>query len=396
MSTLLNDIRQQTLELLRQTQLPFHSIKRLEACEATLLQLADSENLDKTAQLNLQLALLFYYQGWSRGYDKAITESVEAATITLSNQVIGHEVVCRLLQSIDKKTPPEDTVEAVFRDTIHHYWSDKKIRKKLEALKTEQLSQLNLKISDENWYKDRLKELGKVQYYTAFAQQNWTPNLTNNKGAIKKALKKLTVQEEELLIKDLGVDIDKLKALKKKLAKVEDYPERGIETWFRLTSKNLYTRLSIVDTKSNIVMTVNTIIMSVALGSIYPLLSDDPHLIYGLAPLIIGNVISITFAIFATRPRIRKGRFDRQHVLDKNAALMTFDDFYAADFEDYKWSIHQIMQDKNFLYSTIIQDIYDVGVDLAHRYRYLRVAYQVFLVGIITSVILFGMCHALF
>ena len=57
-------------------------------------------------------------------------------------------------------------------------------------------------------------------------------------------------------------------------------PERGIETWFRLASKNLYTRRQIVDTKSNILITVNAIIISVVLGSLYPRLSEDSHALF--------------------------------------------------------------------------------------------------------------------
>jgi len=62
----------------------------------------------------------------------------------------------------------------------------------------------------------------------------------------KKALKKL---EEQTLMENLQIDEKKLNALQKKLAKVESIPERGIETWYRLASKNLYTRRQIVDTK---------------------------------------------------------------------------------------------------------------------------------------------------
>ena len=74
------------------------------------------------------------------------------------------------------------------------------------------------------------------------------------------------------LMQEMGIDKDALKKLKKKLVKAESRPERGTETWFRLASKNLYTRLQIVDTKANILITANAIIISVVLGSLYPCL----------------------------------------------------------------------------------------------------------------------------
>ena len=54
----------------------------------------------------------------------------------------------------------------------------------------------------------------------------------------------------------MGVNKEELKKLKKKLAKAEAKPERGIETWYRLASKNLYARLTIVDTKANILLSL--------------------------------------------------------------------------------------------------------------------------------------------
>ena len=115
--------------------------------------------------------------------------------------------------------------------------------------------------------------------------------------------KKNQKQLDKALMKDLHVDKEDLKKLKKKLLKAEGRPERGIETWFRLTSKNLYTRLKIVDTKANILITSNSIIISVVLGSLYTRLDQDPHLIYAVGGMVITNVLSIVFAILATIPR---------------------------------------------------------------------------------------------
>ncbi len=209
----------------------------------------------------------------------------------------------------------------------------------------------------------------------------------------RKAIQKL---EDKQLIEELQVDKTKLKNLKKKLIKVEGYPERGIETWFRLASKNLYTRRQIVDTKSNILITINALILSVVLGSLYPKLDDDPHLIWGLIPMVLTNLISITYAIIATRPRMATGAFTKQDVESRTSALMTFDDFYKVPLEDYEHAIEEVMQNKSFLYSTITRDIHRLGVDLSIRYGKIQIAYNVFLSGLIVSVLAFGVCHIIF
>jgi len=208
---------------------------------------------------------------------------------------------------------------------------------------------------------------------------------------------KLSNKEEEQLDrkvrKELNLDKNRYKKLKKKLAKIEGYPDRGLETWFRLSSKNLYTRRQIVDTKSSILITVNSIIISVILGSLYTELDNDPHLIFGIVPMIITNLVSIAFAIFATRPEMKRSAYSKEKVIDKSATLMTFDDFYQIPLEEYEWAVQELMEDRNFLYSTIKKDIYYLGLDLSHRYRYIRIAYNVFLWGLVVSLLFFGGCH---
>jgi len=174
-----------------------------------------------------------------------------------------------------------------------------------------------------------------------------TPNNKKEQKIINKAL-----------IEEMGIDKKKLRSLKKKLAKIEGYPERGIETWFRLASKNLYTRRQIVDTKSNILVTVNSIIISVILGSLYSKMNDDPHLIYGVAPMMLTNLFSIAYAIFATRPVLKSGQFSKERIKENKPSLMTFDDFFKMPEEEYEWAVNEMMQDKNFLYSNITRDIY--------------------------------------
>jgi len=211
---------------------------------------------------------------------------------------------------------------------------------------------------------------------------------------------KQKAKKEKLLDKalqeEMGIDKEKLKSLKKKLAKVEAYPERGIETWFRLASKNIYTRRQIVDTKSNILVTINSIIISVILGSLYTKLDDDPHLIYGIVPMVITNLLSIGFAIIATRPALKKGVFTKEQVANKSASLMTFDDFYKMPEEEYEWAVGELVQDREFLYSSIKKDIYYLGTDLSKRYKAIQTSYNIFLGGLIISLFFFGGCHLFF
>ncbi|TNE58908.1 MAG: hypothetical protein EP344_09550 [Bacteroidetes bacterium] len=194
----------------------------------------------------------------------------------------------------------------------------------------------------------------------------------------------------------MKVDEVEISRLRKKLAKIQGVPERGIETWYRLASRNLYTRRQILNTKSSILLTVNSIILSIALGTLYPKLQEDWHLAYALVPLVLTNLFSIVFAVLATRPQLQSGMFAPEDVDQKTAHLMTFDDYFNMPQADFESAVDQIMQDRGFLYGTIKRDLYRLGKDLSRRYKNIRIAYNVFLFGIIFSVLMFGVCHLLF
>jgi hypothetical protein len=58
--------------------------------------------------------------------------------------------------------------------------------------------------------------------------------------------------------------------------------------------------------------------------------------------------------------------------------------------QDYQWGMNQMLRDKEYLYNTMMMDIYFLGVVLARKYRYLRIAYTVFMLGLIIAVIAFA------
>jgi hypothetical protein len=203
-----------------------------------------------------------------------------------------------------------------------------------------------------------------------------------------------SVRIPKALMTEVDIDKEELKKLKKKLQKVEGKPDRGVETWFRLASKNLHTRLQIVDTKANILITSNSIIISVVLGSLYPRLAEDWHLVYAVGGMIITNVLSITFAILAALPQPQRSAKENQSM--KKNDLMTFDGFYHMEEADYKSSVMAILENSQTLYPSILTDIYQLGVKLSREYKLIRISYLIFLYGIILAVFAFGMCHFLF
>ena len=58
--------------------------------------------------------------------------------------------------------------------------------------------------------------------------------------------------------------------------------------------------------------------------------------------------------------------------------------------QDYDWGMTEMLNDKYYMNSSMIKDNYFLGVVLAKKYRYLRIAYNIFMFGLILSMIAFA------
>ncbi|WP_179375762.1 Pycsar system effector family protein [Winogradskyella wichelsiae] len=195
--------------------------------------------------------------------------------------------------------------------------------------------------------------------------------------------------EDKYLMDELNIDKDALKQLKKKLAKVAPRSERGVETLFRLLSKNQYTLNTMIDTKSNILISINALILSLILGTVMGQLSSDPHLIYPIIMILITNLASITFAVFATRPELVHGQSDVKN-------LMFYGNFQDMEEAAYVEGITNLMNEGDELYKTIAKDTYHLGKTIDRKFKLLRKSFHIFLIGIVLSVIAFVSCHVFF
>lgn len=196
-------------------------------------------------------------------------------------------------------------------------------------------------------------------------------------------------EEDKYLMSELNIDKDKLKSLKKKLAKLEPRSERGVETLFRLLSKNQYTLNTMIDTKSNILISINALILSLILGTVLNQLSTDPHLIVPIVMMLGTNLASIAYAIFATRPELIHGT-------DETRNIMFYGNFQNMKEEEYISNILNVMDQGDELYKVIAKDTYHLGKTMDKKFKLLRKSFHIFLVGITVSVFAFIGCHLFF
>ena len=173
-----------------------------------------------------------------------------------------------------------------------------------------------------------------------------------------------------------------------KKAKKKD-PGRGIDTVFRITSNNNQRLSSQADSKAHILIQVNSIIISVLLSLLLRKIEDHTNLAIPAVILLTVNLVTIIFSILATRPHIPEGKFTQADLDEKKVNLLFFGNFYQMSLEEYAGGMLQLMEDRDFLYGSLIRDVYYQGIALGKKFRWLRLSYNVFMYGLIASVISF-------
>ena len=102
------------------------------------------------------------------------------------------------------------------------------------------------------------------------------------------------------------------------------------------------------------------------------------------------TVASIVLSVLATRPNVTQGKFTKEDVADKKVNLLFFGNFHKMKLDEFEWAMSEMMQDRDYLYSSLTKDLYFLGLVLNRKYGLLRLTYTVFMVGIVISVIAFA------
>jgi hypothetical protein len=162
---------------------------------------------------------------------------------------------------------------------------------------------------------------------------------------------------------------------------------RAKDTLFRVSVRNQIELIAIADNKANMITGINVILISLIIAVFGSglrvsgeLLTQKIELIIPFGILMIFCLTSAIYAILAAKPKIIKPS------KSKNISLLFFHNFYRKTLEEYVEAIHTVLQSRRNTYNQMIIDMYHNGIVLERKYALLRVSYQVFLVGLVSSV----------
>jgi len=340
----------------------------------------EEELTDEEAQLVI-LAALFHDAGYEEGpIDHEERGALMAERFLVENGLSANDAgkVADLIRVTKFDAVPQTHHEKIIRDADCAHFADKNYLSLSELLREEWKLTEGKVFTDLEWAMGNRKLLMQDhRFYTGYAMEKLQPQKEENIAQLQANITDLQTGSKKEAKEKLN---------KKKLEKLES-PDRGIDTMFRVTLNN-HTRLSeIADSKANILLSVNAIIISISLTTLIPKFGNpgNAHLVIPTLIMTVFSVVSIVFAILSTRPKVTSGTFTREDIQDKKVNLLFFGNFYKVPLEEYEWAVNEMMKDRGYLYNSLIKDLYFLGLVLNRKYKLLRITYNIFMVGIVIS-----------
>ena len=365
----------------------YHNLAHTQNVVKKVSELAELAELDEHKKTLLILSAWFHDTGFVENSDQHEEHSAKIAEKFLSTQDLSQDdidLVKTLILATKMEFQPSNELENLIRDADCAHIGSKNFSEVTELLRKEWELTTNETLTDKNWLNRNIDFLmHEHKFYSDQAISLWEKGKSKNLSRLLKSLHKSKAESQKLKHKKDALDFKKHKNV---------LPERGIETMFRVTLKNHITLSDIADTKANILLSVNAIIVSLVLSNLVSKLDNasNAYLIWPTVIFVLFTVVSMILSILATRPIVTSGKFTKEDVSKKKVNLLFFGNFHKMSLNDFEWAMGEMMQDKDYLYSSMTKDLYFLGKVLNRKYKILRITYTVFMIGIIVSVLAFA------
>ncbi|MEF3077774.1 Pycsar system effector family protein [Winogradskyella poriferorum] len=360
----------------------YHNYTHTQRVVKSTKELIENSKISKEESHILELTALLHDIGYTVNSENHEAESVKLAQAFLKEKGVEENIInavssCIMATKFDEE--PSNKLEEIIRDADASHFGKKYFNEASEFLRKELELRGIKNYTPAEWRAENIKVLTEHSFYTEYALKNWQPrkekNLAKLMGKKKKRKKKL--------------DVEKLKAKYKAQYKNES-PERGVQTFYRTALRNHIKLSDIADTKANILLSVNAIIISVVLANLISKLDTNPYLTWPTIIFLSFCVISMVLSIIATRPNVTSGEFTKEDVENQEVNLSFFGNFHKMELKEFEWAIGEMVKDKDYIYKALTKDLYFLGKVLERKYRLLRITYTVFMIGIIISLISFA------
>lgn len=162
-------------------------------------------------------------------------------------------------------------------------------------------------------------------------------------------------------------------------------PRNQLDHMIRQTRNNLVSFSQMADTKAHILLSLSSVLLSLSITQLH-----DERFTLSITGLDIFLLITIYFALLAVIGKVKIFNRRKHSVNDPDYSPLFFGNYGDVPYTDYIKNLEEVMNDSNQTYEIMVKDIYFAGKYLIQtKYKYIRLAYIFFFVGLIISIVLY-------
>lgn len=382
----------------------FHDAEHTAQTVAAAKTIGEGFRLSERDMMVLMAATWFHDTGYVQGPSDHEERSCANAALFLQGKITDDELldVQNCIRATKVPQSPKNLLEQVICDAdLSHlgmdtYW-DRNSRLRQEFTLTR-----NSVMSDQEWVDFEINFMLTHEYHTVVAQELFNKRKAKHIQQLLKQKRRLNphlapkVDEISLLDeKEKSGNISKALRDSENELKMARFG-RGVETMYRTTYRTHTNLSSMADSKANIMLSVNAIVISILVSNLLPTLVHEFSIklfipVLCLTATCLGTIV---FATLSTRPKVTEGKVTREAIKQRKANLLFFGNFYNMSLDEFQWGVNEMLSDPEFLYSSMSRDLYFLGIVLAKKYQYLSICYSIFMYGLIISMAAFGISFA--
>lgn len=378
-ATLVHEASAQVYDLFKR-QLPeaavFHNYRHTVDVATAAKRIGTESGLNDEARARVEIAAWFHAAGYAEGPVGHLEASQRLAAEFLESRGASDAdiaAVSSLIRAAESDAPADDKSEQVIQDAVHSYLGRKKYFERSERLRMEKARLLGEEVDEKEWLEQQFHQLSTTRFLTRYARRKYGLQKEDNLKTVQRRLGNQLDAKLGLPAPDAG----------------RIRPSRGVETMFRSAYRTHINLSSIADSKANIMISINAILMSIIISFVGARLASDPWLLVPSATLLLTALIAIIFAILSARPNVTSDEPTIEGVRKRKANLLFFGNFVKMSRTDFLEGMHELMRDSDILYDEMALDLYGLGQVLQKKYRLLWISYTVFMAGLALSVALF-------
>lgn len=360
-------------------RLVYHNFAQAAAVAEQAATIARAEGLPDTDRELVQIAAWFHNIGYLYDPRQAAETSAIRAEFFMVEQKCAPEKIERLRQTIAgafaSKNPELETAR-VLRDAVRAYdWAETyDSRSPLLQLEQELLSG---QAPDAAAWQEFVRKQLQEPFLTASAKQTYEPALAArlldlhrqlSTPAISPAKKKKTEQ-----------------AAPERFDRLARRPLRSsIQTYFRANYANHIRLSAIADNKAHIMISVNSILLSVAISLLtYQTFTNrNPLFILPIILFLVTSLSSLIYAVLSSKPRVTSFMPHPQ----QPASPVFFGNFIHLSLDQYEAAVDEMLRDGRLLFGNMARDLYFLGHVLDKKYKLLTYSYTIFMMGFVATV----------